>query len=243
MSTTALQIITDALQRLGVYNPTETINSADVATGLSVLNDMLDSWSNESLTTFATTESSGTLVAGQQSYPVGPGASFNSLRPLRIPEGPGSARIRDSNQNDFDVTVVTQDIWNTIGAKTNTSQIPDTLFYDPQFPLGIINIYPIPSINYTLFWDSYAQFSGFATQQTAVSLPPGYVMALKTNLAVELHPYYLETDINPLIMRSASTSKANVKRTNTKPVKAIFDPEIVSRASPTYNVYRDGRNT
>ena len=68
-------------------------------------------------------------------------------------------------------------------------------------------------------------------------------MALKTNLAVELHPYYLEGEINPLIMRSASTSKANVKRTNTKPVKAVFDPEIVSRASPTYNIYRDGRNT
>ena len=243
MTTTALQIITDSLQRLGVYNPTETINSADVATGLSVLNDMMDSWSNESLTTFCTTESSGTLVPGQQSYPVGPGAAFNTLRPLRIPEGPGAARIRDNNSNDFDVTVVTQDIWNTIGAKTNTSQIPDTLFYDPQFPVGIINIYPIPSIGYTLFWDSYAQLTEFATAQTAVSLPPGYLMAMKTNLAVELHPYYLDGEINPVILRSASRSLAAVKRTNTKPVKAIFDPEIVSRASPTYNIYRDGRNT
>lgn len=232
-------IVFDALQRLGVYNPTDTMTSSDASLGLSVLNDMLDSWSNESLTTFCYTESSGTLVVGQQSYTVGPGGNFNVTRPLRIPEGPGMARIRDSNANDFDLTVVGRDVWNMIGLKTNSSDIPDTLFYDPQMPLAIINIFPVPQIAYTLYWDSYQQLSEFPDLTTLISFPVGYNLALKTNLALELHPYFLQDQINPILARSASASKGNIKRTNNRPIIANYEAEIVSRASPTYNIYRD----
>ena len=235
----ATTIIFDALQRLGVYNPTDTMTSADASTGWSVLNDMLDSWSNESLTTFAYTESSGTLVPGQQSYNVGPGSSFNTLRPLRIPEGPGMARVRDANNNDFDMTVVTRDRWNMIGLKQNTSDIPDTLFYDPQMPVGIINIFPIPTIAYTLFWDSYQQLTEFPDLTTNVTFPVGYNLAIKTNLAVQLHPFFLEGEVSGPIARAAAQAKANVKRTNNRPIVANYESEIVSRASPTYNIYRD----
>ena len=52
--TTALDIITGAYGLLGIYGVGSAIASQDAQLGLSVLNDMLDSWSNESLTTFAT---------------------------------------------------------------------------------------------------------------------------------------------------------------------------------------------
>ncbi len=235
----ATDIVFDALQRLGVYNATDTMTSADASLGLSTLNDMLDSWSNESLTTFAYTESSGVLVPGKQSYTVGVGGNFNTVRPLRIPEGPGMARVRDANSNDFDLTVVQRDVWNMIGLKTNTSDIPDTLFYDPQMPLGIINIFPIPQIAYTLFWDSYQQLSQFADLTTPVTFPVGYLLAIKSNLAILLHPYFSDDPINPIIVDVARVSKGNIKRTNSRPVIANYEPEIVSRASPTYNIYRD----
>jgi hypothetical protein len=40
--------------------------------------------------------------------------------------------------------VVPRDKWNQIGnrSSTITSQIPSVLFYDPQFPLGVINVFP-----------------------------------------------------------------------------------------------------
>jgi hypothetical protein len=239
MSTTAIQIIQEALQVIGVYNATDTLSADDATLGLQVLNDMVDSWSNESLTTYCYTENSGTLVVGQQSYTVGVGGNFNVVRPLRIPEGPGMARVRDANNNDFDVTVVSRDVWNMIGDKTNTSDIPDTLFYDPQYPLGIINIFPIPQIAYTLFFDSYQPLANFASLSSVLTLPAGYSLAIKRNLAVELHPYFLDGDVPQSVLKSAAISKGNVKRTNTRPSKATFDPEIVSRASPTYNIARD----
>ena len=40
---------------------------------------------------------------------------FNMTRPIRIIDGPGTAYIRDSNNNDYAVDVVPQDKWNMTG--------------------------------------------------------------------------------------------------------------------------------
>lgn len=239
---TALDVITDALQMLGVYDPNETLTDADAQTGLSVLNDMLDSWSNESLTTFAWLTNSFPLVANQQSYTVGPGGNFNTTRPLQILTGPGTCFIRDTNSNDYPVDVVAQDVWNLIGLKDNTSDIPDTLFYDPQFPLGIINMFPVPIITYTLFFSSQLQLADLPLITTPISLPPGYKLALGTNLAVALKPYFADGNLDPIIIERAAKSLGNIKRTNMREIVAVYDSEIVSRTSPTYNIYRDRSN-
>jgi len=240
--TTAQDLITGALQLLGVYDPGQALTAADAALGLEVMGDMFDSWSNESLTCYAWLTSQITLVANQQSYPVGPGSSFNTVRPIRILEDPGTCFIRDSNQNDYPIQVLPQDMWNLIGLKTNTSDIPDTLFYDPQFPQGIINIFPIPTIAYTLFYSSYLQLVDPSVLTSSVSLPPGYNKMIKFNLAIDLKPYFDDANLDPVVIAQAAESKANVKRSNMKVVEAVYDNEIVSRASPTYNIYRDRQN-
>jgi len=241
MTYTGRDIVQDALEMLGVYAPGEVMTDADAQRGLSCLNAMLDSWSNESLACYANLEQSGTLVPGQQFYTIGPGGNFNMQRPLAITVGPGAARITDGNGNQYDVEVVTQDRWNLIGAPYTTSDIPDTLFYNPQYPRGIIGIFPVPIIGYTLTWDSRLQLSEFPDLITDMILPPGYYMALTTNLALFAKPYFAAagSQIDPLIIVNAGISKGNIKRTNMKEVVARFDPEIVSRASPTYNIYDD----
>lgn len=224
---------------LGVYSPGETMSDADAERGLSVFNDMLDSWSNESLACYAVLEQSGTLIVNQQSYTIGTGGNFNVTRPMRINVGPGCARIRDASGSDYDMEVVPQEKWNLIGLKTNTSNIPDTLFYDPQFPLGIINVFPVPNIAYTMYWDSYLQLVNFANLSSTMALPPGYKRAFTTNLAVCLKPYFRDAQIDPLIILEAQERKGNIKRTNMRENIALMDPELVSRASPVYNIFRD----
>src|SRR5579863_8507426 len=97
---------------LGVYGTSDTLSSGDAQLGLTTLTDMLDSWSNESLTTFATLEQSFVLVPGQQSYTIGTGGQINLTRPIRILEGPGSAYVQDSNGNNYPMEVVPRDKWN-----------------------------------------------------------------------------------------------------------------------------------
>ena len=242
MADTALDHITDALERIGSYSPGEVLSAADSERGLSALNDMLDSWSNESLTTFAKLEQSVVFTPGQYQYTIGPNGNINSTRPLRILDGYGTCYVLDTNGNRYPMDVLQQDEWNLIGnvAQVNAN-IPSKLFYDPQFPLGIINVFPVPTIGWTLFFDSWLQLAEFPDLVTVLTLPPGYRRAIRTNLAIELWPYFKDekTQPNAALVKAAMTSLGNIKRTNIKEVVAIYDPEIISRASPTYNIFRD----
>src|SRR5690348_9334928 len=176
-------MIQDAAEALGVYAPGETIVAADSARFLKILNDMLDSWSNESLTTFAILEQSAPLVVGQTAYTIGTsgGANLNMTRPIRILDGPGTAFLVDVNGNRYPIDVVPQDKWNQLWNITQiNSNLPSTIFYDPQFPLGIINVWPNYSggLGVVLHWNSYLQLSEFSALTSVVSLPPGYVKAI-----------------------------------------------------------------
>jgi hypothetical protein len=238
--TTALDIIQDAMEMMGEYAPGEEINAADSSRGLTVLNDMLDSWSNESLTCYAILEQSLLLIPGQFQYTIGPGGYVNGPRPLSIIATEGSVYAVDFSGNIYGMDVWTRAQWNQRGSRNTNSNFPDVLFYDPQFPLGILNFDPVPNIGYTVYFDSYLQIADLSSLTTPFSLPPGYKLAVTTNLAVALKPYYKDAQTNPVVAQRAMESKANIKRTNIRLNVAQYDPEILSRAPGIYNIYTDG---
>lgn len=243
MAVTASDIIQDALQMLGIYGVGVTPDSADMQLGLNCLNDMMDSWSNEALTCYTILEQSAPLVPGQQSYTIGTsgGANFPITRPIRILEDPGTAYVQDANGNNYPMDVVPRDKWNLYSNRSAliTSDFPTILFYDPQYPLGVINVAPFPTIAYMMFWDSYLQLTDFTNISGTVSLPPGYVLAMKTNLAIALQPYFSESQLSPIIVARALESKGNIKRSNIRENVALYDNEIVSRANVSYSPYTD----
>lgn len=238
---TALDIIEDSLQLLQVYAPGEVVSDADAQRMLTTLNSMLDVWSNLTLSCFRILEQSCVLIGGQQQYTVGPGGYVNGQRPIKILDGPGTAYVQDFNGNNSSVTVVARDQWNLYGNRSLliTSDFPDTLFYDPQFPLGIINLMPIPTIGYTLYFDSYAQLADLDTLASTLSLPPGYNRAIVTNLAVCAKPYFKTGQLDPLIIAEAMKTHGDIKRSNMRPNVAVMEPELVSRASVSYDIYTD----
>jgi hypothetical protein len=241
MAVTASDIITDALQWIGVQAPGETITDADAQRCLSNLNDMLDGWSNESLTCYAYVQQSAALQVGVQTYTIGTGGTFNMTRPLRLLKGPGAAYVLDTNNNKYQMNVVEQPEWNMIpnSGSTVTSNFPDTLFYDPQFPLGNMNFFPYPTIAYTAYWFSFLQLTDFATLATVVSLPPGYKDALQTNLGIRVWPYFKKGDPSGWQVKMAGDALGKIKRTNMRPNVAVYDPELFSRGGNSYNIYTD----
>jgi len=234
-----LDIIQDALELLGVYGPGDTISSADESRSLSVLNDMMDVWSNESLACFDWVTQTFTMVPGQYQYTVGPGGFINGTRPLRVSDAPGSAYLLDANLNRYLMNVLDQLSWNIVTTAVANSDLPNILFYDPTFPLGTINIWPTPSSSWTCSFLSYRQLGGFAAPSSSFSLPPGYKRAITTNLCLSLKPYFASAQIDPLIIKEASETKASVKRSNMRTQIAVFDPELVSRGSAVYNIWTD----
>lgn len=237
---TAQDIITNAARALGYLGRTETLSAADANDGLSCFNRMLDSWSNEFLMAYITTTQSFPLVAGQQTYTIGSGGNINLTRPLDITQ----AFVRDTNNNDYGMAIVPQDVWNNIGEKNITSQIPNTLFYYSSYPLGQINIFPVPLLPYTVFFVSSLDQVDFSGLTTALSMPVGYERAYTLNLSLEMmsagFPCLLNDQALARLTANAMEAKGNVKRTNIKEVLAQYDPSIVSRSNATYNIYSDG---
>lgn len=241
---TAFDIISMAFQALGVYAPNEQIDGDDMKTALSVLNAMLDTWSNENLLSYAIMQYNLPLVINKQQYTIGlsSSADLNQLRPLKLIAQAGGAYVTDLSNNRYPVQVITQEQWNQIGLLSTTSQIPTMIFYDPQFPLGVLNVFPLPSLTYTLTFSAYMQFSSFTDMTQTVNLPPGYFEAIYSNLAVRLHTFFKDAQLRPELVQYANSTRASVKRTNMRSIPAQFDPYIVSRATPTYNIFRDANN-
>ena len=242
MADSGLSVIQQALEKDKVYAPGVAINAADIARGLSLLNQMQESWSNEHLACFANLEQSFPLQVGVGSYTIGTGGVINKARPLEILPGPGHAYLVDVNANRFGMDVVTQEQWNQIGLLNQSSQLPTTLFYDPQYPLGIINIFPLPLIAYTVYFDSRLALVDLPTVQTNFSLPPGYITAIVDNLAIKLWPYYKQGDPPNWMIEEARLSLATIKRTNIKMTPSQYDSAIVSKASSSYNIFSDSNN-
>lgn len=246
MAVAASDLITRAMKVLQALGSTEVPTAAEANDGLVAMNALLDSWTLEDLMTYEVQERSFTLVVGKNQYTIGAsGADITTTPPQDIFQ----AYVQDSNGNNFPMKILPRDKWNLIGNRSTsiTSQIPDTLFFDPQFPNAIINIFPTPLLTYTLFYDSVLNQVTFAALTTNLSMPPGYERAFVYNLAVEIHMMF-GIPIPPVqpgqknVVTIAAEALANVKRANIKEVISEYDGSIISKSYATYNIFRDSSN-
>jgi hypothetical protein len=238
---TANDIITDALSSIGVYSPGSALSASDARICLHKLNDMLDSWSNEPLAVYANQSQTFSLLAGVAAYTIGPTGVWQGTRPLMLDASDGACVLTDQNGDQTYPRVIEQDEWNRTGNKLiGTSDIPTVLFYDAQYPNGIINLYPTPTDgSYTLTFQARLQLKDFATLQANMYLPPGYKDALQTNLALEIWEIYKPngSEPPPLLMERARRAKGKIKRSNLRANPASFDAAV--NPLRNYDIYSD----
>lgn len=181
--TTARSIIKKSLQKIGALVKSEEPAADESADGLSALNALMASWSNDSLNEYARTLETFSLTSAAN-YTIGSGGNFNTVRPSNIV----SATVR-SGDIDYVVTVIDDETYNSISYKGLTG-IPEFLNYSNAYPLGVIKLYPRDSgvLSITLLTEK--PLTEFASLDTDMSLPDGWERALIYNLALELAPEY-----------------------------------------------------
>lgn len=202
--TTAATLIKRAMQKAGILSKTETPSADESADGLSTLNAMLSSWSNDSMMIYARVRETFTLTASQYSYTIGTGGDLNTSRPTFLLD----AYITQAT-TDLPVEIITDEVYDTIPVKT-TLGIPYFLNYNNDYPLAKILLYPAPSTNYSLTILSEKVLSSFSLTDT-IDLPPGWEQALIYNLAVLLAPEYGQ-QIDPVTLKIAQDSKGSIQR-------------------------------
>lgn len=126
--------------------------------------------------------------------------------------------IVDTNQNpDLEIPMgpMTDDAYAGIPIKTLTSTYPSQWWYNPTFPLGQLELWPVPSgsgLNGAIY--VLTALAEVATSDT-VSIPPAYRRMLETALAVEMAPAF-ERPPSQTLVNAAKMSMMVVKRANVR---------------------------
>jgi hypothetical protein len=235
--TTVNDIIKRALRLLGVQATDEPLDANEAADCLQVFNWMLDQWSNEKLMCYYMVNETFSLTAGKGTYTIGPDATqdFNTSRPIRIE----SAFARDFSSgynNDYKLELIPNDRYQDIFQKGILTTYPKYINYVESWPYGQINIWPIPTKNYTLGLSQTKQLTKYVHISDIVCVPPGYKQAMGYCLAVEMAAEYGKP-IDQLIAQKALETKANLKRTNHESWLMSTDTALIPRRM--YNVYSD----
>lgn len=210
----ASTMISRAMRLISQISPGVPPTTDEYASGLEALNSMLDSWRNEELMCIARLDEPLTYVPGQTSYTVGLGGDLNTNRPVRI----DAAYLVDNGGVSYDVTILSAEEFISIGLKSSTSTLPNYLYYSPDMPLGNLWPYPVPAAAYTLHILTWTPHMSYTTTGTTAFLAPGWEEAIVYNLAIRLAPEF-EKDPSSSVINIAMTSKAYIKRINSRPVK------------------------
>lgn len=220
-----LDLINDALKQIGALGVGETASAAEAADALALLNDMLDSWRTESLLVYAMTPQVFTFTAGQAAYTIGVGGNWNIERP----DGIDAVYARDAQGNDFRIEVTRNfEEYANIVSKQVTTNLPRIAYDDGDFPLRRLTFWPVPSdTTYSPVIWTWDVVTTFATVNDVLSLPPGYKLAIQTNLAMMMCPRYGIRETRA-IDKQAAQAKAQVKRANAVTPNMSFPSGLVT---------------
>lgn len=227
----AKDIIEAMLYNLRVYSPNQAIPGDEFERNLSALNSMLDSWSNDNLLIVSRTTENFSLTALDPTYSIGDGSDFDTERPVSVL--PKASWIRDSSDNDYPLLPMTEEEWAAVSDKSPTSgSYPEYLWYNPKYPAGEINLYPIPQSGLTLYLTSEKPFNLFGDVYTSFSFPPGYRAAFEWNFTIWCAPRYGKSKmVTPDMRAMADKALSAIERKNAaaKPIKkTLYIPVGIS---------------
>ncbi len=221
--TSPADLIALSLKTAGIIGIGQTADAQDVTDCFIILNSMIGQWNRQRWLIWHLIDVS-IPCTGAQSYTIGPLGDFSSTtngiityvpRPDRIE----SAYVRllsqsPSNPFDFPLNIIqSREDYAAITLKALTS-FPTSLFYDSQFPQGVLHPWPVPNAQYELHLLLKDTITQFPTLTTLFALPPEYIDCLIWNLSVRIRPLYqLEPDATLIalargalgVVRSANT--------------------------------------
>jgi hypothetical protein len=230
---TAGDQINAALRLIGMLAEGETPSSETSQDALSAMNQMLDSWSTERLSIFATQDQTFTWPASTLSRTIGPTGNFVGNRPIQIDD---STYFRDASTNvSFGIKLINQQQYDGIAVKTVSSTYPQVMFVNDKFPNMEMFLYPVPLRDLEFHFISVQELTQPATLATDLSFPPGYLRAFKYNLACEIAAEF-GVEPSPTVQRIAITSKRNLKRIN-NPQDIMSLPYSLVATRQRYNVF------
>ena len=233
MATTAADQINGALRLIGMLAEGETPSAATAQDSLSALNQMIDSWNTERLSTFSTQDQIFTWPANQIHRTLGPTGDFVGNRPILLDDS--TYFLDPSNGISFGIKIINQQQYDGIAVKTVTSTYPQVMWINMDYPNIDMYVYPVPTKALEWHFISVTELDKPASLSTTLAFPPGYLRAFKYNLACEIANEF-GVEPPPNVARIAMTSKRNLKRIN-NPDDIMSLPYSIVATRQRFNIF------
>ena len=229
---TAGEQINRALRLLGVLAEGETPSASVSQDSLMALNQMIDSWNTERLSTFVTQDQVYTWPAGFISRDLGPSGDFIGNRPILMDD---ATYYKAPNGVSYGIKFINQQQYDGIAVKNVTSTYPQVCWVNMGFPNITLTVYPKPTQDLEWHMISVQELDRPADLSTVMYYPPGYLRTFTYNLAMEIAPEF-GVEPSPQVSRIAMTSKRDLKRIN-NPDDVMALPYALVANRQRFNIY------
>lgn len=205
----AKALIEDAFVELGIIPAGSELHPLDMKWATRKFNSFLKSKSVDGLNLYYKVRESFTLTSGTNTYTIGSGGAFDTVRPNKIK----SAFIRDTNNLDHNVEIRPIDEYYQISDK-DAQDRPREIYYDKQYPLGIIYLYYTPNAAEALHISSFKPLETYDDIPVDdVDVPGEYEEMFISNLALRFCPRYGRTP-SPELKETALRTLQAIRNNN-----------------------------
>jgi len=210
---TVQSLIDRALRKLGVLASGEAADAQMTSDGIEVLNDILSQWSSQRWCIHEVTTIELSLTSGTEEYTLGTGGD-HATRPVKIL----SAYLRKDGY-DYPLKKLSRQAYDQIGDK-DSSGIPNSYYYEPSYPQGVLSVYPSPDSNDTIHLKCWTDLTEYSSATDVISLPNIYRSALVYNLARDYASEFSMKIPENVALRSVETLK-QIKKLNVPVIPQI----------------------
>lgn len=231
---TAADIVQLALKDVGTLGVGQTALAEDSNDAFTKLKMMIAQWQAKRWLVPSLQDVSA-VGNGQISNPIGTGLFYNIQRPDKIQAA--YVRLLNTaapNQVDLPLRRIdSYEDYSQVCLKTLNS-FPYAFFYDNQYPIGNVFIWPIPNNQYEIHLIVKSPFIQPTVLADDLIFPDEYQEALYSNLVIRLCNTY---QINPMpsMVAIAKTSLNTIRNSNTQ----ISELRIGSEYNGWYNIFAD----
>ena len=190
LNLTGGDMVTNVLTTLNVIYDGRDPTPKEMSDGLMFLNEALDTWNIDGSKIYAKqfltfpTDSNYTTTANGIYYTIG---AIGSGAYWEMPVGQDVPRNIEFASFQLPTVpvinkpckVLTDQEWSAIRATQITTNIPNWIYLDRQYPVAHMYVWPIPNGGSTLTFDFWQQLPTTITLTTQLKLPPGYSKAIR----------------------------------------------------------------
>lgn len=207
----AMDIIRGSMRAVNILSAGRVPTSAEAQDYLEILNQMLDAFNAERLMIYTVNRYGPfPLTIGQQVYTLGTGGDFNIPRPPRVEFITIINLTNNVQPDEIPIEMLDEEGWASIPVKNIGGPLPEKVWEDGDFPLRNLSYWTIPTVPVQTCIYGWGALQQFPDLNTKLIWPPGYLEALRWNLAIRLD----NAEISPYVAAMAVESKARLKGFN-----------------------------